>query len=89
VSVRSGAPGQDAGLVVPLQTLRLGGKTYILPVTAVPYLGQGLDPGLFEPSQPGGRLAVRVTYSRTVPALPGVRITSAGQGTAAARRPTR
>jgi hypothetical protein len=58
-------------LRAPDATLRLGGKTWILPVTAVPYLGRGLDPGLLEPSQPGGRLAVRVTYSRTVPTLPG------------------
>ncbi len=88
VSVRAGAPGQDPGFAGPLQVLSLGGKTYVMPVWAVPYLGRGLDPGLFEPgalarAEPGGRLPVRVGYSGPVPALPGVTITSAGAGAAA------
>ncbi len=88
VSITAGAPGDEPGPVGPLQELRLGGKTYVLPVTGVPYLGRGLDPSLFQPSvlagaEPGGRLAVRVGYSGTVPALPGVRITSSGNGAAA------
>lgn len=45
--------------------LRLGGKTYVMPITAAPYLGRGLDPGLFETgalatAESGGRLPVRV-----------------------------
>lgn len=87
VSIAAGAPGQETGPVGPLQTLSLGGKTYVLPVTAAAYLGRGLDPGLFEPSalagaEPGGRLPVRVVYFGPVPALPGVTITSSGNGAA-------
>ena len=46
-----------------------------------------MDPGLFQPrtlaaAEPGDRLLVRVTHARPVPALPGVRITSSGGGTA-------
>src|SRR5216683_4267543 len=88
VSIRAGAPWQYARPAGPLETLRLGGKTYVLPVTAMPFVGRGLDPGLFEPAalakaESRGRLPVRVGYSGTVPALPGVRITTSGNGTAA------
>jgi hypothetical protein len=69
------------------QVLTLGGQSYVLPAAAVPYLGHGLDPGLFNPralssAESGGRLPVRVTYSGHLPALPGVTITSAAGGVA-------
>jgi len=64
-------------------SLRLGGQTYEIPDAALPYLGRGLDPGLFRLSallrqEAAGRLPVRIGYRGTVPALPGVRITSTG-----------
>ena len=70
-----------------LQELRLGGRTYVLPVMAAAYLSRGLDPSLFEVgtlarAESGGRLPVRVSYAGAAPSLPGVTITSASSGTA-------
>jgi hypothetical protein len=71
----------------PVQSLRAGGKNYLVPVMAVPYLGRALDPGLFDPAaaaraEAGGRLPVRLSYTGHAPRLPGVTITRAGAGTA-------
>jgi hypothetical protein len=89
-----GVPAQGpAGQVVgtdsggSLQVLTLGGHSYVLPDDAVPYLGHGLDPSLFEVSalaraESGGRLPVRVSYTGQTPDLPGVTITSSGSGPA-------
>ena len=88
VIVTTGGPGQAGGSAGPLQTLREDGTTQVLPVTAAPYLGRGLSPALFEPrtlarAESAGRLPVRISYSGGRPALPGVTITSSGNGTAA------
>jgi hypothetical protein len=58
-----------------------------IPFDALPYLGRGLDPDLFqitalEGAERGGRLPVRLSYQGTLPRLPGVTITRAGGGTA-------
>jgi hypothetical protein len=71
----------------PLMELSLGGHRYDIPGVALPYLGHGLAPGLFEPSlllahERDGRLPVRVSYTGRVPALPGVTLTRSGGGTA-------
>jgi hypothetical protein len=83
------------GVVLPahrgagaLLTLRANGTTYVIPAVAVPYLGHGLDPSLFDVAalqraERAGRLPVRVSYRGRRPALPGVRITWASRGTAA------
>ena len=83
------------GVVLParrgagaLLTLRANGNTYAIPAVAVPYLGHGLDPGLFDVAalqraERAGRLPVRVSYRGPRPVLPGVRITRAGRGIAA------
>lgn len=68
--------------------LRMGGRSYQIPGAALPYLGRGLDPSLFDVAtllrgEAGGRLPVRVTYHGRRPALPGVTITHAAAGTAA------
>jgi hypothetical protein len=70
-----------------LVELRTGGETTVIPVSALPYLGHGLDPGLFQPSalaraESGGRLPVRVRYAGPAPSLPGLTVTSAGSGMA-------
>jgi hypothetical protein len=59
-----------------------------IPVTALPYVGRGLNPSLFElaaleHAERGGVLPVRLSYHGTVPAVPGVTVTRSGQGTAA------
>ena len=76
-----------AGPARPLVGLDLGGTVLAIPRVALPFLGRGLAPGLFEASalrraETGGRLPVTVTYRGKVPALPGMTITLARGGTA-------
>jgi hypothetical protein len=70
-----------------LLSLRLGGRFEVIPADAVPYLGRGLDPGLFDlnvlqRAEAVGRLPVRVTFRGRSPSLPGVTITGSGRATA-------
>lgn len=70
-----------------LLTLRPGSREFLVPMAALPYLGNGLDPGLFDVAalaraEHGGRLPVTLRYRGAVPALPGVTVTRAGTGTA-------
>jgi hypothetical protein len=76
-----------AAAAARLQTVRVGGTTYAFPAAALPYLGRGLDPSLFDvtalaSAESGGRLPVTVHYAEKLPALPGVTITSSAPGTA-------
>lgn len=71
-----------------VMALRLGGEAYDIPAAALPFVGHGLDLRLFAvrrlaAAERGGRLPVVVSYRGQVPALPGVRLTHAGGGTAA------
>jgi hypothetical protein len=66
-------------------TTTLGGRSYVIPADALPYLGRGLSAGLFDIArllreQAAGRFPVEVRYEGRVPALPGVTITSAAGG---------
>jgi hypothetical protein len=59
-----------------------------IPEDALPYVGRGLDPSLFElaaleHAERGGRLPVQLSYHGIVPAVPGVTILRSGGGTAA------
>ncbi len=72
---------------VPLWTLHLAGSTYDIPIDAVPYLGHGLDPSLFNLSlltriESHGRLPVRLSFTGQHPDLPGITITRWGVDTA-------
>lgn len=83
VSVRQ-PPGTDGeGSVL---SLNLAGQRYVVPVEALPYLGRGLDPDLFDVAtltkESGNELPVTVTYLGGVPSLPGVTITKASGGVA-------
>ena len=65
-----------------------GSRAVRAPVSALPYLGHGLDPGLFsvsalEHAERGGRLPVSISYRGPLPDLPGITITSRGHSTAA------
>jgi hypothetical protein len=80
------SPARGQGPSVTL-ALDLGGKAYDIPQAALPYLGRGLDPDLFMVSallreETAGRLPVTVTYAGHAPALPGVTVTHATDGTA-------
>src|SRR5690349_17301862 len=70
-----------------MMTMGQAGHTAQVPVAALPFLGHGLDPALFDVAalrraERGGRLPVQVTYHGRVPRLPGVTITHASAGTA-------
>jgi hypothetical protein len=66
----------------------IGGHQYAIPLIAMPYLGRGLDPSLFDLAalaahEAAGRIPVRVAYHGTSPpVLPGVMVTHAAAGTA-------
>lgn len=90
-----GAPGSGPGVFTPagrglagsVVGLRLSGRSYAIPVAALPYLGRGLDPSLFDVAllartEAGGRLPIRVAYRGRRPSLPGVTITTAASGVA-------
>jgi hypothetical protein len=82
--VLAGLPGSSAG---PVESFSLGGRSYLVPADAVPYLGHGLDPALFDVrallrAERAGRLPVRVSYRGHIPALPGVTVTGAARGQA-------
>ena len=78
------SPAPGAG---PLSSLNLGQRSETIPADAQPYLGHGLDASLFDlralqRAETGGNLPVQVTFAGRRPALPGVRITRWGRGTA-------
>jgi hypothetical protein len=80
-------PADPGGLAGSVQAIDVLGQAYEFPAAAVPFLGRGLDPGLFQLSalermETGGRLPVRLSYQGHLPALPGVTITESGGGTA-------
>jgi hypothetical protein len=93
----TGPGGRPATLVIPppsarqsamaILTMGRPGHLTRVPAHALPFLGRGLDPGLFDVAalrraEHGGRLPVRVTYHGRVPRLPGVTITHAAAGSA-------
>jgi hypothetical protein len=65
-----------------------GGRTYEVPFDALPFLGHGLDPSLFDATalasrESGGKIPVVVRYRRPgAPGLPGITITAPGRGRA-------
>ena len=80
------APGISR-LAGELTTLRAGAKTFLFPTVALPYLGRGLDPSLFEltalrHAEHGGRLPVTLHYQGRPHTVPGIMITHRGAGTA-------
>lgn len=90
VLIASGPSGQGTAAVIPAAPggltgsalgLDIADRAFEIPTAALPYLGRGLSPELFELNtlqrlETGGRLPVRVTYHRHLPALPGVSITA-------------
>lgn len=95
LTVMPASRGGRAGAITPagsalastLTSLTAGGTAYQVPVDALPYIGRGLDPSLFDVAglvtqETGGRLPVRLSYQGRQPAMPGVTITRAAAGIA-------
>lgn len=86
VTVRTAPDGRDTfdiqpaaakGVARSLVHLRLGGRDYEVPGTALPYLGRGLDLSLFDikallASQSDGRVPVEVTSAAATQTIPGL-----------------
>src|SRR6185437_3702577 len=69
-------------------TLHIARTIYHIPVDALPYIGHGLDPSLFnlaslERAESAGRLPVQVSFAGAQRPLPGIKITSRDGRTAA------
>ncbi len=82
--VSSMIPAADGGAILTLHVAR---ATYDIPVDALPYLGRGLDPSLFNRAllqrfATGARLPVKISFSGRRPALPGVSVRQWGGTTA-------
>jgi hypothetical protein len=78
-------PATEKGLARALVHLTIAGKAYEVPATALPYLGRGLDPSLFDvqavlKAQKNGRVPVKLSSDGAQPAVPGVQATTAGDG---------
>jgi hypothetical protein len=77
-------PGGRTGSLLGLS---MAGQSYLLPPQAMPYLGRGLGPSLFDLAalarrERAGRLPVALAFRGGVPNLPGVTITHAASGAA-------
>lgn len=77
------APG--SGLARSLVTLGLGSRKLLIPLAALPFVGRGLDPRLFDVgalqrAERNGRLPVTIRSRGLAPALPGVTVTSRAKG---------
>jgi hypothetical protein len=75
------------GLAGTIETVRLGARTLAIPLAALPFLGHGLRPSLFDlsalaHSERDGRLPLTLTFLTRLHAPPGVTVTRTGPGTA-------
>lgn len=75
------------GLAGMVETLRLGSRTLVIPMAALPFLGRGLSPGLFDlgalaHAERDGRLPLTLSFQSRLHAPPGVTVTRTGPGTA-------
>ena len=78
---------RPAGRRDAVTSLGSGGQVLEIPAAAMPYLGHGLSPSLFqlsalERAESGGRLPVRVAFTGRRPAIPGVTFTRSSAGRA-------
>jgi hypothetical protein len=87
-TIVQGLPATRSGAGAAFQVVTTPSHTYAVPASARPYLGQLLDPALFDVTSlagagAGARIPVRLTFTGTaVPAVPGVTVTSSTAGAA-------
>ena len=80
----------DSGPAAQLKVVTLRGHTYVIPASAMAYLGRTLDPRLFDVTAMqhagyGDRIPLAITFKPgTTPSLPGVTFTKIGAATARA-----
>ncbi|HEY3503083.1 MAG TPA: hypothetical protein VGN37_09930, partial [Actinocatenispora sp.] len=79
-------PAADSGVGRLLVHLNLAGHAYEVPAAAMPYLGRGLDPSLFDltalaAARRNGRLPVRIDHGAGAAAPAGVTVTADGATT--------
>jgi hypothetical protein len=77
------SPG--SGLAGSLVTLGLGSRKLLIPLAALPFVGKGLDPRLFDVgalrrAERDGRLPVTIRSRGLPPTLPGMTVTSRATG---------
>lgn len=93
VTAAPGPGGRTTDVLLPapgtgtLFALSMGGNHYYIPAYALPFVGHGLSPSLFNVAdlrraETDSRLPVQVSYSGHRPALPGITITRTGSRTA-------
>ena len=75
------------GLAGQVELLRLGSRTLMIPIPALPFIGHGLSPSLFDLSalaraERDGRLPLTLSFGTRLHAPPGVTVTRTGPGTA-------
>ena len=81
-------PAAGSGPAMPLNTVHMGGDTYVIPASAEPYMSRYLDPNLFDVTRLSdagitGRVPLRLTFTPgTTPSIPGVTITTSSSGVA-------
>jgi hypothetical protein len=90
--VRSAAGGQQVAVRAAVRgddviSLRAAGRVTEIPAMAMPFIGHGLSPALFQVSalrqaEVHGRLPVRVSFTGRRPSLPGITVTRSAGGTA-------
>lgn len=85
--VTAASTGTSQGLSNSVMTLRLGHRAFLIPYSALPYLGRGLDLSLFDVAslqraERGGRLPVTLHFHGRLHAPPGITVTRFEPGVA-------
>jgi hypothetical protein len=80
-------PAPGTGQATSVAELRAGGQGFVIPLTALPYLGHGLDLSLFDVgallrAERAGRMPVTLHYHGRLPAVPGITVTRVAPGAA-------
>jgi hypothetical protein len=80
-------PAAGTGPATSLAKLRIGGRGFVIPMKAVPFLGHGLDLSLFDVAalkraEKDGRMPVTLRYRGRLRAVPGINVSHTALGAA-------